>query len=75
MFGNKLIPIEVNKIDSDRVIDFLIYKKLCVLNKKSNVFVGKHDCRQICELCLNSYRSRDVLISHMQKCGLQEITS
>ena len=39
----KLIPIEVSKNDSDRVIDLLIYKNHYALNKKLDVFSGDHN--------------------------------
>ena len=39
---HKLIPVEVSKKDSDRVIDLLIYKNHHALNKKLNVFLGDH---------------------------------
>ena len=39
---HKLIPIEVSKNDSDRVIDLLIYKNHCAPIKKLNVFLGDH---------------------------------
>ena len=35
---HKLIPIEMSKKESDRVVDFLIYKTNYVLFKKLNVF-------------------------------------
>ena len=37
-----LIPIEVSKNDSDRVIDLLIYKNHYPLVKNLNVFLGRH---------------------------------
>ena len=39
---HKLIPIEISKNDSDRVIDLLIYKNHYALIKKFNVFLGDH---------------------------------
>ena len=38
IWRQKLIPIEVSKNDSDRVIDLAIYKTHYVLNKKLDVF-------------------------------------
>ena len=38
-----LIPIEVSKNDSDRVIDLMLYKNHYALIKKLNVFLGEHD--------------------------------
>ena len=51
----KLIPIEVSKKDSDRVIDLLIYKNHYDLIKKLDVFLGDTHKTFICRRCLNSY--------------------
>ena len=40
---HKLIPIEVSKNDSNRVIDLAIYKNHYVLIKKLDVFLGDHN--------------------------------
>ena len=61
---HKLIPIEISKNESDKVIDLLIYKNHDVLIKKLNVFIGKHDCKYICRKCLNSYTTHNLLIKH-----------
>ena len=45
---HKLIPIEVSKNESDRVIDLAIYKNHYVLIKKLDVFLGDHDKKYIC---------------------------
>ena len=45
----KLIPIEISKNESDKIIDLLIYKNHYVLIKKLNVFIGKRDCRYFVE--------------------------
>ena len=39
---HKLIPVEVSKNDSDRIIDLLIYKNHYDLIKKLDVFLGDH---------------------------------
>ena len=39
---HKLIPNEVSKNDSDRVIDLLICRRNCAPNKKLNAFLGDH---------------------------------
>ena len=39
---HNLIPIEISKNDSDRVIDLLIYKNHYALIEKLNVFLGDH---------------------------------
>ena len=40
---HKLIPIEVSKNDSDRVIDLAIYKNHYILIKNLDVFLGDHN--------------------------------
>ena len=40
---HKLIPVEISKKKSDKVIDLINYKNHYVLIKKLNVFIGKHD--------------------------------
>ena len=66
---HKLIPIEVSKNESEKVIDLLIYKNHYVLIKKLNVFIGKHDCKYNCRKCLNSYTTHSMLIKHKNLCG------
>ena len=56
-----LIPIEVSKNDSDRVIDLLIYKNHYALIKKLNVFLGDHHKNFICRRSLNSYTNEKML--------------
>ena len=51
---HKLLPVEVNKNDSDRVVNLLIYKNHYVLIKKINVFLGDHHKNFICRRRLNS---------------------
>ena len=65
---HKLIPVEISKNESDKVIDLLIYKNHYVLIKKLNVFIGKHDCKYICRECLNSYTTHNMLIKHKKLC-------
>ena len=71
----KLIPIEISKNNSDRVIDLAIYKNHYVLIKKLDVFLGDHNKKFICRRCLNSYTSENMLIKHKEKCGDDNITS
>ena len=71
-------PIEVDESDSDRVIEFLIYKNYYVLIKILNVFLGnlgKQDCKYTCRLCLTSYTNQNTIIKHKQQCEQKEITS
>ena len=52
---HKLIPIEISKNTSDRVIDLGIYKNRFILIKKLDVFFGDHIKRIVCRQCLSSY--------------------
>ena len=72
---HKLIPIEISKNNSDRVIDLAIYKNHYVLIKKLDVFLGDHNKKFICRRCLSSYTSENMLIKHKQKCGDDNITT
>ena len=72
---HKLIPIEVGKNESDRVIDLLIYKNYYALIQNVNVFLGDHHKTSICRRCLNSYTSQNMLMLHKQKCENSDITS
>ena len=72
---HKLIPIEVSKNESDRVIDLAIYKNLYVLIKKLDVFLGDHNKKHICRRCLSSYTSEKMLIKHKPKCENNDITT
>ena len=71
----KLIPIEISKNNSDRVIDLAVYKNHYVLIKKLDVFLGDHNKKFICRRCLSSYTSENMLIKHKEKCGDDNITS
>ena len=71
----KLIPIEISKNNSDRVIDLAIYKNHYVLTKKLDVFVGDHNKKFICRRCFCSYTSEKMLIKHKPKCENNDITS
>ena len=66
---HKLIPIEISKNNSDRVIDLAIYKNHYVLIKKIDVFLGDHNKKVICTQCLSSYTSENMLTKHKEKCG------
>ena len=71
---HKLIPIEISKNNSDRVIDLAIYKNHYVLIKKLDVFLGDHNKKFICRRCLSSYTSENMLIKHKPKCENNDIT-
>ena len=72
---HKLIPIEIRKNNSDKVIDLAIYKNHYVVNKKLNVFLGDHNEKFICRRCLSSYTSENMLMKHKPKCENNDITS
>ena len=72
---HKLIPIEVSKNDSDRVIDLAVYKNHYVLIKKLEVFLGDHNKKFICRQYLGSYTSKNMLMKQKQKCGEDNITT
>ena len=72
---HKLIPIEVSKSVSNRVIDSAIYKNQYVLIKKLDIFLGDHNKKYICRRCLKSYTSENMLIKHKQKCGTDNTTT
>ena len=71
---HKLIPIEISKNKSDRVIDLAIYKNHYVLIKNLDVFLGDHNKKFICRRCLSSYTSENMLMKHKEKCGDDNIT-
>ena len=72
---HKLIPIEVSKRDSDRVIGLLIYKNHYAPIKKLNVFLGDHLITFICRGCLNSYTGENMLKLHKPSCENNDITT
>ena len=66
---HKLIPIEISKNDSDKVIDLAFYKNHYVFIKKLDIFLGDHNKKFICRRCLSSYTSENMLMKHKEKCG------
>ena len=70
---HNLIPIEISKIESDKVVDLLIYKNHYALIKKLHVFLGNHNKSFVCRRCLNSYTCENALINHKEKCGEDNI--
>ena len=72
---HNLIPKGISKIESDKVIELLMYKNQYALIKKLNVFSG--DCHKsfICRRCLNSYTSENMLKIHKPKCEKIVITT
>ena len=61
---HNLIPIEISKNKSDKVIDILIYKNHHPPNKKLHVFLGNHNQNFVCRQCLNSYTNENTLNIH-----------
>ena len=59
---HKLIPIEISKNNTDRIIDLAIYRNHYELIKKLDVFLGDHNKKFICRRCLSSYTSENMLI-------------
>ena len=72
---HNLIPIEVSKNGSDKIVDLLIYKNHYALIKKLHVFLGDHNKSFVCRRCLNSYTCENALINHKDKCGDDNICS
>ena len=73
---HKVIPNEVSKNESNRVVDLLFYKNHFVPCKKFYVFLGNHICKHFCERCLISCASQNIIIKHKGKCEQkQEITT
>ena len=66
---HNLLPIEISKNGSDRVVDLLIYKNHYALIKKLHVFLGNHNKSFVCRQCLNSYTCENALKNHKEKCG------
>ena len=64
---HKIIPVEIKKNDSHRVIELLIYKNHYALIKKLDVFLGDHNKNFICRGCLNSYTSENMLLLQKPK--------
>ena len=72
---HKLIPFEISRNESDRVIHLAIYKNHYVLIKKLDVFLGDHNKQFVCRRCLNSCTSENMLKLHKPKCENNDITT
>ena len=70
-----LIPVEISKNDSDKVVDMLIDKNHYALIKNSNVFLGDHHKNFICGRCLNSYTSEKMLMILKPNCENNDKTT
>ena len=64
---HNLIPIEIIKNGSDKIVDLLIYKNHYALIKKLHVFLGDHNKSFVCRRCLNSYTCENALTNHKEK--------
>ena len=72
---HNLIPIEISKNESNRVVDLCIYKNRYALIKKLNVFLGDHHKNFICTRCLISNTSENMKMIHKPKCENNNITT
>ena len=70
---HNLIPIEISKNGSEKVVDLLNYKNHYALIKKLHVFLGDHNKSFVCRRCLNSYTCENALINHKEKCGVDNM--
>ena len=72
---HKLIPIKISEIDSETVIDLMIYKNHYALIKKLHVFIGKRGQKFVCRRCLTCFTNENVLVKHSERCREQDITA
>ena len=72
---HNLIPIEISKNESDKIVDLLVYKNHYALIKKLHVFLGNHNKSFVCRRCLNSYTCENALTIHKEKCGQDNIST
>ena len=72
---HNLIPNEIRKNQSDRVVNLLIYKNHYALIEKLHVFLGDHNESFVCRRCLNSYTNENMLKIHKPKCENNDITT
>ena len=70
---HNLLPIEISKNESDRVVDLLIYKNHYALIKKLHVFLGDHNKSFVCRRCLTSHTCENALLNHEENCGKDNI--
>ena len=66
---HNLIPSEISKNESDKVVDSLIYKNHYALIRKLHVFLGDHHKSFVCRRCLKSYTCENDLINRKENCG------
>ena len=70
---HNLIPIEISKIKSDKVIDLLINENHYALIKKLHGFLKDHNKSFVCRRCSNSYTNENALLNLKEKCGEDNI--
>ena len=72
---HNLLPIEISKKESDKVIDLIISKNHYALIKKLHLILGDHNKNFVCRRCLNSNTSEYKLTLHEPKCENNDITT
>ena len=72
---HNLIPIDISKNDSDRVIDLLIYKNHYALIIKKYVFLVNRNKSFACRRCLHSHTNEYVSMNQKGICGDYDICS
>ena len=70
---HKLMPMEFNKNESDKVVDLCIYQNQYTLIKKLQKFLGNRNKSFVCRWCLNSNTNENASINHREKCGEDNI--
>ena len=71
---HKLLPIEINKNDSERVVNLILYKNHYVLIKKLIEFLGIHNKNFVCGRCLEFFTIENMLILNEPKCEKYNLT-
>ena len=64
----ELLPIEISKNDSDRVVDLVIFKNQFNLTEKVRLFLVRQNSKSVCRRWFIFYTSENVLIKHRQRC-------
>ena len=72
---HNLLPIDVSKIESYRVVDLIKYKNHYALIKKLKVILGDRHKNFICRRCLNTYTSENMLKKQKPKCENNDTTT
>ena len=66
---HNLIPIEISKNESDKLLTYYSIKKNnYALIKELHVFLGNHNKSFVCRGCLNSNTTEIALFNHKEKC-------